>query len=387
MSTTRTNRQAFTLVELLVVIAIIGIMVGLLLPAVQAAREAARRMSCSNNFKQIGLSMHNYHSAFKRLPPNGTGTGPADTGSGNQRALSATVGLLPFMEQQGLWEKMSSPLMPEPGETPSNPTANGSWPPFGPNTWLDLNEYDPFQTEIPTLRCPSDPGKNRLGLGSINYAYCHGDAILRVGYTPTSQWADPMVYRGMFRRHEDIRFRDVLDGLSNTMAMAEIAVDRGQRRINHSVVHKDHFSGNGMGTEASLCEAVYNPNRPQFVDPAVQTWQSVNGSRGGRWWDCKIMIGGFTAVLPPNKPTCAIGWGTDWRSGVFSAGSNHQGGVHILMGDGAVVFMTDSVEAGDKDADSCSKEYGNPGIASPYGLWGSLGTIDSSEVIREQLNQ
>src|SRR6056297_2521209 len=106
-------RQAFTLVELLVVIAIIGILVGLLLPAVQAAREAARRMSCSNNFKQIGLALHNYHAAFNTFPSAGHGT------RYHQGRLNMFVAILPYMEQQGLWELMANPLLAQPGETPS----------------------------------------------------------------------------------------------------------------------------------------------------------------------------------------------------------------------------------------------------------------------------
>ena len=115
------KRSAFTLVELLVVIAIIGILVGLLLPAVQAAREAARRMSCSNNFKQIGLAIHNYHSAYKQLPRQGAGTGEdiqngmsrghfaRENTMANNQSLSIFVGILPFMEQQALWEEIANP--------------------------------------------------------------------------------------------------------------------------------------------------------------------------------------------------------------------------------------------------------------------------------------
>ena len=117
MRHTKRDSGGFTLVELLVVIAIIGILVGLLLPAVQAAREAARRMSCSNNFKQIGLALHNYHAAYKQLPQHGSGTGigknsPNWWQRGNdasKQCLSAFVGLTPFIEQQALWEQISNP--------------------------------------------------------------------------------------------------------------------------------------------------------------------------------------------------------------------------------------------------------------------------------------
>ncbi len=377
--------SGFTLVELLVVIAIIGVLVGLLLPAVQAAREAARRMSCSNNFKQIGLAMHNYHSAYKQINPNGTG--PQHNVS---RFLSANIGLLPFMEQQALWEMMSNPLMPEPGETPDPGTtlmANGAWPPFGPRPWTDLNEYDPYQMQTPTLRCPSDPGQSPLGTGQTNYAFCHGDAILRVGYDPSSQWVDRGVHRGMFRREEPVKFRDILDGLANTVAMGEIKTDLGDRNVGGSVVRNDHFSGNAMGADPSLCDSVRDPERPQFIDQSVPIWQSGGTSRGGRWWNAHLMITGFNTVLPPNSPTCPIGWGTGWQSGVFSVASHHQGGVHVLFADGSVQFISDSVEAGNKSSQSVSRNYGNVGIESPYGLWGALGTIRSKEVVTEEFNQ
>ena len=380
------KRVGFTLVELLVVIAIIGILVGLLLPAVQAAREAARRMSCSNNFKQIGLALHNYHSGFKCLPPNGTGPQ-----SNSGRFLSAAVGLLPFMEQQALWQLMSDPLMPEPGETPDSGSrlmASGAWPPFGPRPWTDLNEYDPFHTETPTFRCPSDPGISPIGTGMINYAFCHGDAILRVGYTPSSQWVDPGVHRGVFRREDPRSFRDIVDGLSNTIAMGEIKTDLGDRNIGGSVVNRTYFPSNhDMGSDLSLCTSLVDPERPQFFENSVPLWNSGGTSRGGRWWNAHLMITGINTVLPPNSPTCPIRWGTAWQSGVFSVASHHHGGAHVLMSDGAVIFLTDSIEAGDRHADSISKQYNNIRDKSPYGLWGAMGTIGGKEVIKEQLNQ
>ena len=169
------------LVELLVVIAIIGVLVGLLLPAVQAAREAARRMSCSNNFKQIGLGIQNYHSSFNQLPTNGTGTKQEvsmanATFQSTRLFASWMVGLLPFIEQQALWEQISNPsTLVTAGQTlPAE--VNGAWPSMGPCPWVTT--YVPWVTQVQAYRCPSDPS-GALGpgqLGTSNYACSVGDA-------------------------------------------------------------------------------------------------------------------------------------------------------------------------------------------------------------------
>ena len=192
-SSTNRSRFAFTLVELLVVIAIIGVLVGLLLPAVQAAREAARRMSCSNNLKQIGLGIHNYHSAYNRLPKHKTGTGldPITPNwwiwspNTNQSQLSAWVGITPFIEQQALWDEMSTSLGQELGPNGDRIPKVPSWTAFGPKPSFHVSFlYPPAMTEIPTFRCPSDPGRGIPSQGRTNYAVCLGDSFAKAETGP-----------------------------------------------------------------------------------------------------------------------------------------------------------------------------------------------------------
>ncbi len=421
MSRSRYSRYGFTLVELLVVIAIIGVLVGLLLPAVQAAREAARRMSCSNNFKQIGLAIHNYHSAYKQIPTQHGGTG-LRVGAGswwegsattNHEELSAFVGLTPFMEQQALWEKISNPSIDTvtPGFT--IPTPSGMWSAMGTNPRTDRGgfpsqEYVPWATEIPTLRCPSDPGSGAPALGRTNYAASVGDSCHRIqdmgakegSLQPMSQWRAeryPACDRGFFQIKKESKFRDVLDGLSNTIAMAEIITDLGDldKRSAISVLNGGDAGGiaNGPQSGPKWCvdQGQINPEAPTFFcdnDPNCNNPPALvrNGTsaRGMNWANAMAPNSQVWTMRPPNSETCMAGWYD--HVGSLPASSRHQGGAHVLMGDGAVIFMTDSVEAGDQNAPVISY-YNNPGKKSPYGLWGALGSRGGKEKIEEQLNQ
>ncbi len=420
------RRPGFTLVELLVVIAIIGVLVGLLLPAVQAVREAARRMSCSNNFKQIGLGIHNYHSAYKQLPTHGSGTGSPDGGvapggfgntsvtrdwwtnysDANSWRLSALVGLTPFVEQQALWEQISNPNSVN-ALDPVNPMAD-PWPPMGPT--MQFLQYGPWVTEIPTLRCPSDPGVGLPAQGRTNYGACLGDSMWWSvrgsknalnepsgekkpdgGYARQSRAAD----RGMFVPHTEAKFRDVLDGLANTIAMGELLTDLGDR--DNRGTQTNNPEGNppdDVRDNPAWCEDQgdqIDPNRPRFW-AAGHAVAGVNDGRGYKWADFRPNFSGVHTVHPPNAPIC--GGNNVGQTGMFPPSSRHQGGAHILMGDGAVIFITDSIEAGNKRAGMVWQNGANatapanvPGSISPYGLWGAMGTKGSKETIEEQLNQ
>ncbi|ELP34453.1 DUF1559 domain-containing protein [Rhodopirellula baltica] len=398
--------RGFTLVELLVVIAIIGVLVGLLLPAVQAAREAARRMSCSNNFKQLGLAAHNYHSAYNNLPVQGSGTyavGGRDPWDGNPNGdissnyrLSYLVGMLPFLEQQGLWEQISNPLSINSDGTVRSP----SWQAMGPHP--DRVQYPPWATELPTLRCPSDPGSGLPSLGRTNYAACHGDSAVysRDSYLDVDEVAEggklPYIsdtahatassasHRGMFVTGRHMKFRDTLDGLSNTIMCGEIATDLGDNDKRTTVAtnvgaHAAPNEKNQCRLDPSYAEPFLDPERPQFWTSTV-TKQVVWG-RGYRWHDYMPPYSQMTTILAPNAQLCSEG--TDHRDVVSPPSSRHQGGVHVLMGDGAVKFITDSIEAGNKNAPQVSDRAGSPaaGSKSPYGLWGALGSRSAKEVI------
>tara|TARA_R110002073_G_scaffold133122_20_gene280312 strand:- start:8440 stop:9618 length:1179 start_codon:yes stop_codon:yes gene_type:complete len=384
-----TRPMGFTLVELLVVIAIIGVLVGLLLPAVQAAREAARRMSCSNNFKQIGLGLHNYHAAYNQLPVHGGGTNDRGSTNSDRNALSGLIPLLPFIEQQALWEQISNPL-----------TVGGTtYPAMGISPWSTT--YTPWSTEVQGYRCPSDPGIGAPALGRTNYSFCTGDTIYLVhsggkdrnGYWNYDGAATPSqkeksdtsgtgstgdnsgaasaargTNRGFFWLRSKTAFRDVLDGLANTIAMGEMATSLG----NQEIVADWSKSGTvALLTNPASCDTVIDPARPQFFTGGLGTG---NGSRGYRWADARMPFTCVQTIRPPNGLSCM--WTDDNGHGYSTIGSRHQGGAHVLMGDGAVKFITDSIEAGDKNAAPAGA-----GQKSTYGLWGALGTRAGKETL------
>ena len=163
--------RGFTLVELLVVIAIIGILIALLLPAVQAAREAARRSQCTNNLKQFGIAIHNYADTFKAFPPKRSGTQQGGCALCNGAFGTVWMRLTPFYEQQQIFDEWSSPQ-----------TYSGvSYTAFGPCPWdATSGTYVPYQRQVNTLLCPSDgqsANKGATDRGRTNYMVSVGDSI------------------------------------------------------------------------------------------------------------------------------------------------------------------------------------------------------------------
>ncbi|NMC20224.1 MAG: DUF1559 domain-containing protein, partial [Thermogutta sp.] len=279
------QRRGFTLVELLVVIAIIGILIALLLPAVQAAREAARRSQCTNNLKQLGLALHNYHdvhSRFVALKAGTTGTGPS-WNDGNNGQLCGLIPLLPFMEQRALWDQISRPL-----DQDGDGTID--YPAFGPAAWR--TDYRPFRQQVPGLLCPSDPAYKKQNPATEqaynNYMFSVGDHINRNAYDQPN--------RGPFAHWYWTSFADITDGSSNTIGMAERSIYTRTGAIKGDVVQ----SVSGIDQNPTLCLATKGQNG------MYASGYALNGEKrvGKTWADGRPCWNGITTVLPPNAPSC-----------------------------------------------------------------------------------
>lgn len=353
----RQTRTGLTWIEIIVVLGVIGMLIGLLLPAQRTAREAARRMSCSNNFKQIGLAIHNYHSAYKVLPSAMGGTGHGATPElGNDYRLSGLVGLLPFLEQESLWDQIKAP----------GQYCGIDFPPMGPTPWTGT--YDPWRAKVAVFRCPSDPG-NGAHFGRTNYAFVIGDSPYAIH--------QPAAARGMFACRLVTRFSDVKDGLSQTLAMAELATpaDLTTRWLNSSVAS---ITTADLLATRELLTALKDPHRQNVYSASVQVRAH---SRGTRWADGAATFSLTNTILPPNAGSFAVGE-TALADGIYTPAAYHQGGCHVLLGDGSVKFITESIEAGSSTAIPLSPDAPDfRTVPSVHGLWGSLGTAAGHETI------
>ncbi len=357
MQTPRTRTQlgsscqvklgGFTLVELLVVIAIIGILVGLLLPAVQAAREAARRIQCSNNLKQVGLALANYESAFKRLPAMRSGTaGFASKFAGNHERRSGFVALLPMLEQGPLYQRIEGPFS----------TNLGAIPPGGPFPNETANgEYTPWIFQVPQLLCPSETfAKGAKDIGVTTYGFCVGDNVLDIANGAT---------RGMFERMNWKRFASVTDGTSNSIALAEIKIGGIQEWFPDDVI------------SVPCKHSKFNPCPPTPVG-GTPTPPPAPYGRGLRWIDGSPIYTSINTILGPNDNNASQRQSIDLVPGLFSAGSYHRGIVGVLFVDGSVHYLAENIDTGDLTTVAPKGTSSEP---SPYGVWGSLGTVSSGE--------
>ena len=237
------SRKGFTLVELLVVIAIIGILVGLLLPAVQAAREAARRMQCSNNLKQLGLAMHNYESSHKRFPAMGhLGGNLADSQPGMGQDIWAryayTIGLLPYIEQGPLFNNMMARARPSGVGLPRPWAGQVDWSYDDENARIWGLDQKNWSVDISAFICPSDsppPNRNESPC-LLNYKVSMGDTYFQ-NHFPTKEWGS-RDNRGMFHINRYLQIGSLTDGTSNTVMLGERAGGGGVADIRGGIAQE-----------------------------------------------------------------------------------------------------------------------------------------------------
>ncbi len=310
----RRRRFAFTLIELLVVIAIIAILIALLLPAVQQAREAARRTQCRNNLKQLGIALHNYHDTFTVFPASGYNLGQCN-GTRVPTAIQNTNGLvmlLPYIDQAPLYNQfnMSAPFgpfnycslyggtgCPSFAGYPGNSTGGGgTWP----NAALTA-------TVIAGFRCPSDTG-NPLLTGANHYGPAGGASAQKTNYDFSAEQIISSCFdwngrrpRYMFQDHSACRMSDITDGSSNSIAMGEVVMDVWN------------------GTTSPWAYRGWVHTGINFAAP-VNRWSTATACNPG------------VNDLPGVR---ACTWG--------ETSSRHTGGVHLLFGDGAVRFASENM--------------------------------------------
>jgi prepilin-type N-terminal cleavage/methylation domain-containing protein/prepilin-type processing-associated H-X9-DG protein len=317
------KHNGFTLVELLVVIAIIGILIALLLPAVQAAREAARRMNCTNNLKQCGLAMHNYHDTYRALP------GFMST---NGSSFSPQARLLPYAEQTNLQNLINFSL----------PLFTGA----GPSNKLNEAEAAAAGTRVPMFRCPSD-GQNDIwtsadlsyvnsdeALAGNNYMVCLGSG--------TGTYYD---YRaqtdGAFYFGSACNFANYTDGLSNSLLFSETLLGNHQTTSaltdsQRQVAEVNGMPGTGNPPGLSALSPMANPNLVAS-EASCTTWV---GLRGAGWISDKPYSSTFVPYMSPNTPVPDF---YDMGYGLYAARSMHPGGANVTLADGSVRFISQTI--------------------------------------------
>ncbi len=391
----RPRHPAFTLVELLVVIAIIGVLVALLLPAVQAAREAARRMQCTNNLKQLGLAVQNYHDTHNSLPtmctrevPNPNTTN--DYGRRDHLGWGYATQILPFIEQTAAHEQINSGLGVI-GLRADND---------GPTT----SAY--YNIAIPGLRCPSDATKRTSRIAEkyqkenagdppneakpSNYLACAGDYSYRFMATASGYSRGALTYRGYSG------LEAVTDGTSNTLLITEKIIQRDQRdsyRFTKDSIVIDTTavpitaSGNGNSNrdDDSVGGAFVNAvpsSCTANVDTATREYTTVTGAfaegGSGSLWAMGYAINLLTTIKPPNGYSCASTGNQMANAMIVTPSSEHPGGVNGVYCDGSVHFISETINclsSGVAAADARPKLSG----PSDFGVWGALGTRSGGE--------
>ena len=300
------NRRGFTLIELLVVIAIIAILIALLLPAIQQAREAARRVQCTNHLKQLGLAVHNYHDTHQRFPLNA---------SSSLYGYSPQAQILPFIEQGNLHGLIdfNEPLLTG---VPWNPSLNSALLPI-------------IDQRIPVLLCPSDAGE-------AYYIDENGDRWAGTNYLVNAGSGNGFNYcsnenDGLFWDGSNTRMRDITDGTSNTILLAEGLF--GQRGPDTTILQDPErqlkrVSGGG-------------PCSVTADDLVSRTATRYEGSRAGAWVRGTPYMTFVNGYYSPNSENPDV---VHHGEIITAARSLHTGGVNAALADGSVHFVSENID-------------------------------------------
>jgi prepilin-type N-terminal cleavage/methylation domain-containing protein/prepilin-type processing-associated H-X9-DG protein len=338
----REKRAGFTLVELLVVIAIIGILIALLLPALQTAREAARRSQCTNNLKQWGLAVHNYHSSFNSFP-----FGRIDPAEGGFR-WSMNASVTPYIEQGAIYKLTNFSLDPNAVEAVAN-------------------------MQIPINLCPTDVDRmtnsanagHEAGRGRTNYnANAGNDSGWILSGSQINIAASKEQNNGIFVTNQAIRFAQIKDGASNTALMAECILGDGDDTLIS--IPGDTFEITYAATDPTPADRMAIYNECINFQPTATTKQ---WSFNGRYWHVgNYAVTRYNHLMPPNKASCGAGGAgalnvrMNYKGVAKTASSRHSGGVNMALADGSVRFVADSID---------------------INTWWGLGSRDGKEVLKD----
>jgi prepilin-type N-terminal cleavage/methylation domain-containing protein/prepilin-type processing-associated H-X9-DG protein len=332
----------FTLIELLVVIAIIGVLIALLLPAVQAAREASRRVQCANNLKQIGLAIQQYHVAQNCLPPG-------QLLYFNWLDISAHIHMLPFLEQQQLFNAFNvADVFPINGMGPVLPS-------YPPNTTV-------ARIQVAGFLCPSDFSRLTNPEGHTNY--CGNSGSSPQSTEVVCKQNGPFIAASPFASYNGcivFRFRNIKDGLSLTACFSEKVLGIGF--ANQPDSSTPSSADLEVGTPADVIDTAAYYQLCRSANPNSTPLAFADGQAAGMYWTFGYAIDTrYTHIMTPNTQSCEVGGPWFGERGAITASSRHPGLVNIVFCDGSVRAIKNSIDPA---------------------TWWALGTMAGGEIVSE----